>query len=83
MVFTAASAWCGLSGGAAMLIAVWVMQGVGTGVLPPQALSTITRICPAQCRRYRDEHVRAIAGAVNLLGPLVGGALMTGWAGSG
>jgi hypothetical protein len=50
VVFTAASAWCGLSGSAAMLIAARVVQGVGAGMLTPQTLSTITRIFPPQRR---------------------------------
>ncbi|WP_197079871.1 MFS transporter [Mycobacterium haemophilum] len=78
VVFTVASAWCGLSGSAAMLIAARVVQGVGAGVLTPQTLSTITRIFPTQRRGAAMSVWGATAGAASLLGPLAGGALVDG-----
>lgn len=77
-VFTIASAWCGLSGSAAMLIAARVVQGVGAGVLTPQTLSTITRIFSPQRRSAAVSVWGATAGAASLLGPLAGGALVDG-----
>jgi EmrB/QacA subfamily drug resistance transporter len=80
VVFTAASLWCGLSGGAAMLITARVVQGVGAGVLTPQTLTTITRIFPAQRRGVAASVWGATAGVASLVGPLAGGALVgLGW----
>ncbi|MBW0014925.1 MAG: MFS transporter [Mycobacterium sp.] len=77
-VFTAASLWCGFSGGAAMLIAARVVQGVGAGLLTPQTLTVITRIFPADRRGVAASVWGATAGAASLVGPLVGGALVGG-----
>jgi len=77
-VFTAASAWCGLAGSAAVLIAARVVQGVGAGILTPQTLSTITRIFPAQRRGVALSLWGATAGVASLVGPLAGGALVDG-----
>jgi EmrB/QacA subfamily drug resistance transporter len=78
VVFTVSSAWCGLSGSAAMLIAARVVQGVGAGVLTPQTLSTITRIFPPERRGVAVSVWGATAGAASLVGPLVGGLLVDG-----
>src|SRR6516165_1026495 len=78
VVFTAASLWCGLSGGAAMLITARVVQGVGAGLLTPQTLTTITRIFPAQRRGVAASVWGTTAGVASLVGPLAGGALVGG-----
>jgi EmrB/QacA subfamily drug resistance transporter len=79
-VFTVASLWCGLSGGAAMLITARAVQGIGAGVLTPQTLTTITRIFPAQRRGVAASVWGATAGVAGLVGPLAGGALVgLGW----
>ena len=79
-VFTVASLWCGLSGGAAMLITARVVQGIGAGVLTPQTLTTITRIFPAQRRGVAASVWGATAGVAGVVGPLAGGALVgLGW----
>ncbi len=77
-VFTLASVWCGISAGAAMLIAARVVQGVGAGILTPQTLSTITQIFPAQRRGVAMSVWGATAGVASLVGPLAGGALVDG-----
>jgi EmrB/QacA subfamily drug resistance transporter len=77
-VFTLASMWCGISGGAAMLIAARVVQGVGAGILTPQTLSTITQIFPPQRRGVAMSVWGATAGVASLVGPLAGGALVDG-----
>lgn len=78
VVFTAASVWCGLAGGAAMLITARVVQGVGAGVLTPQTLSAITRIFPPERRGVAVSVWGATAGVASLVGPLAGGALVDG-----
>lgn len=80
-VFTIASVWCGLAGGAVMLIAARAVQGVGAGLLTPQTLSAITRIFPVQRRGTAMSAWGATAGIASLVGPLAGGALVDhlGW----
>ena len=78
VVFTAASAWCGLAGSSAMLITARVVQGVGAGILTPQTLSTITRIFPPDRRGVALSLWGATAGVASLVGPLAGGALVDG-----
>src|SRR6201996_7609413 len=78
VVFTTASLWCGLSGSAAMLITARVVQGIGAGVLPPQTLSTITRIFPPERRGVAVSLWGATAGVATLVGPLAGGVLVEG-----
>jgi EmrB/QacA subfamily drug resistance transporter len=77
-VFTVASVWCGLSGGAAMLITARVVQGVGAGLLTPQTLSLITRVFPAARRGVAVSVWGATAGVASLVGPLAGGVLVDG-----
>ncbi len=77
-VFTAASMWCGLAGTAAMLIAARTVQGIGAGLLTPQTLSTITRIFPATRRGAALSLWGAAAGVASLVGPLIGGVLVSG-----
>lgn len=81
LMFTAASAWCGLAGSAAMLIAARAVQGVGAGLLTPQTLSAITRIFPVQRRGAAMSAWGATAGVAGLVGPLAGGLLVDnfGW----
>src|SRR4051794_40472052 len=78
-LFTAASAACGLAGGAGVLIAARAGQGVGAGVVVPAS--------PAALRpTYADPAARAravgawggIAGVAAASGPMVGGALASG-----
>src|SRR5437867_6629102 len=48
LVFTLASAACGLAGSPGWLIGARVAQGVGGALLTPQTLSLITHIFPAE-----------------------------------
>src|SRR5438445_12220858 len=50
IVFTAASALCGLSQDANQLIAARVIQGVGGALIAPQTLSILMSTCPSQKR---------------------------------
>jgi len=80
-VFTAASLWCGLSETIGMLIAARVVQGVGAALLTPQTLSVITRTFPAHGRGVAMSAWGATAGVATLVGPLLGGVLVShlGW----
>ncbi|RMI31862.1 DHA2 family efflux MFS transporter permease subunit [Nocardia stercoris] len=81
VVFTAASAWCGLSGTAQMLIAARVVQGLGAALMAPQTMAVITRTFPADKRGKAMALWGAVGGVAILVGPLAGGLLVDslGW----
>lgn len=81
VVFTAASAWCGLSGSAGMLIAARVVQGIGAAMMTPQTMAVITRTFPPERRGAAMGLWGSAAGAAILVGPLAGGVLVDnfGW----
>src|SRR3977135_1310768 len=75
VVFTGASLWCGLAGGAGSLIAARTVQGVGAALMNPATLSIITATFPP---RQPGTAIRSWAGLSALalaIGPLVGGLL--------
>lgn len=81
VVFTAASLWCGLSGGIAELIIARVLQGFGAALMSPQTMAIITRIFPRETRGAAMGAWGATAGIATLAGPLLGGLLVdsVGW----
>lgn len=78
-VFTAASLWCGLSGSIGMLVAARVVHGLGSGLLTPQTMTTITRAFPANRRGAAMTAWGATVGIATLLGPIVGGLVVSQW----
>jgi EmrB/QacA subfamily drug resistance transporter len=81
VIFTAASAWCGFSTTAGMLITARVVQGLGAALIAPQTMSVITRTFPADKRGKAMALWGAVAGVAILVGPLAGGLLVDslGW----
>jgi len=81
VVFTAASAACGLADNPEQLIVFRVLQGVGGALLTPQTLSTITVIFPPEKRGVAFGVWGSVAGVATVAGPTLGGYLVTdfGW----
>ncbi|GAB7538691.1 MFS transporter [Burkholderia sp. 3C] len=79
-VFTLASIGCGLSGGAVMLIASRLLQGVGAALCVPSSLALLGAAFPEPRARARAVSIWAGTAALALgAGPLVGGVLVAGF----
>jgi EmrB/QacA subfamily drug resistance transporter len=77
VIFTVASALCGLSQNAGELIAARVLQGIGGAILTPQTLSIITTLFPPERRGAAFGVWGGVAGLATIAGPTVGGAIVT------
>ena len=77
LVFTAASAACGLSPSPAWLIAFRVAQGLGAAMLMPQTLAILTTVFPPERRGAAFGVWGAVAGVATIAGPTLGGLLVT------
>ena len=76
-VFVVASAACGLSQSPEQLIAARVVQAVGGALLTPQTLAILTTIFPPQRRGAAFGVWGAVAGVATIVGPTLGGVLVT------
>ncbi|GAA2428149.1 MFS transporter [Streptomyces mauvecolor] len=80
VVFTLASAACGLAPNLDVLIGARVVQGVAAAVVLPASLALVRQAYPDPARRARAVALWAAGGSVAVaLGPVAGGALTTVW----
>ena len=73
VVFTIASALCGLAQSMTWLIAMRAVQGVGGGGLTVTATAMIADIIPLRDRGRYQGSLGAVFGVTTVLGPLLGG----------
>jgi len=81
VVFTTASAACGLAQDATQLIAFRVIQGFGGALIAPQGLAIITAIFPKRRRGAAMGVFGGITGLAAIGGPILGGWIIAtlGW----
>ncbi|MGW2373619.1 MFS transporter [Kitasatospora sp. NPDC001683] len=76
-LFTLSSLLCGVSQGAAELIAARAVQGLGAALLLPQTMSIIVDTFPAERRGVAMGIWGSVAGISTVAGPTLGGLLVT------
>jgi EmrB/QacA subfamily drug resistance transporter len=79
IVFTAASALCGLSQDASQLIAARVIQGIGGALIAPQTITILMAIFPPERRGAAFGMTGAVIGISTVAGPTLGGLIVTNW----
>ncbi|WP_315138567.1 MFS transporter [Achromobacter marplatensis] len=82
VVFTLASAACGMAGSLSMLVVARLVQGLGAALLVPNSLAMLQRAFPDREQRSRAVGWWGAFGSMSLAaGPVLGGVLVThlGW----
>jgi len=79
-LFTAASAAAALAPTIGVLVAARAVQGAGGAMIMPLSLTLLSAAVPPERRTAALGIWGAIGGAAVAIGPLVGGAVTTGWA---
>ncbi len=79
-VFTFASAVAALSPNIGVLVTARAVQGAGGAIIMPLSLTLLSAAVPPERRNMALGLWGAIGGGAVAIGPLVGGAVTTGWA---
>jgi NTE family protein len=79
VVFTIASAACGLANSAGVLIAFRLVQGLGAALVLPTALGLVAQAFPSSRRSHAIGLFSASGALASALGPPIGGALVALW----
>jgi len=79
VVFTAASAAAALAPSIGMLVLARAVQGAGGAMIMPLSLTLLSAAVPPERRNFALGMWGAIGGTAVALGPLVGGAVTSGW----
>ena len=79
-IFTAASAAAALAPSISVLVAARAVQGAGGAMVMPLSLTLLSAAVSPERRNAALGVWGAIGGAAVAIGPLVGGAITTGWA---
>ncbi|WP_324188490.1 MFS transporter [Nocardia flavorosea] len=77
VAFTAASVWCGTAGSANELVLARIVQGVAGGGMAAQTIAILTALFPRRMHTRVFALYGATSGFAGLLGPILGGALVT------
>ncbi|MET7771707.1 MFS transporter [Nocardia sp. NPDC005366] len=75
--FTAASLWCGMSTSAMELVLARIVQGVAGAGMAAQTIAVITSSFRRDHQPYAFAVYGATAGFAGMLGPILGGAMIT------
>ncbi|MCL5257518.1 MAG: DHA2 family efflux MFS transporter permease subunit [Chloroflexi bacterium] len=79
VVFIISSAFSGIAQDVSQLIIARVFQGVGGAMLSPQTLAIMTSIFPPERRGAAFGVWGGVAGVATVIGPTLGGFLVTDW----
>ncbi|MGW5382056.1 MFS transporter [Nocardia sp. NPDC003963] len=77
VAFTAASVWCGTAGSADELVVARVAQGLAGAGMAAQTIAILTALFPRELHTRVFALYGATSGFAGLLGPILGGALVT------